>query len=72
MTGKESEKRQKLKRRELYALLLMAEQNVQILREDIDEVIDRIEGIRVRYGVGRDDSVSANVTLPVDGIWREV
>jgi hypothetical protein len=60
-----SKAKQALTTRELDALVLMAEQNVQILREDVDEMVDRVEKckrtIRAYEAVEREE-----------GSWRDV
>ncbi|KAF2035757.1 hypothetical protein EK21DRAFT_106602 [Setomelanomma holmii] len=57
--------RQMLTDREVDALMLMAQQNVQILREDVDEMVERVE--RCRGKVRAFEGVECE-----EGSWRDV
>jgi hypothetical protein len=55
----------RLEKREINALELMAEQNVQILREDVDDMIEKIESLKRK-------SVAVPVVQREKGSWRDV
>jgi hypothetical protein len=55
----------KLKNGEVDAMVLMAEQNVQILREDVDDMVERIEGLKRKF-------VAYPVVEREEGSWRDV
>jgi hypothetical protein len=54
-----------LKSAELNAMALMAEQNLQILREDVDDMVERIEGLKRKF-------VAFPVVEREEGSWRDV
>jgi hypothetical protein len=56
---------EKLKIAELNAMALMAEQNLQILREDVDDMVERIEGLKRKF-------VAFPVVEREEGSWRDV
>jgi hypothetical protein len=51
--------------RELDALVLMAEQNAEILQEDVGDMVEMVERCKRKYG-------TFPVVETVDGIWRDV
>jgi hypothetical protein len=66
--GKVAEEAGRLAKRELDAVLLMAAQNVQILREDADDMVERLEGVKRRHG-----SLRQSLVGEVEpGSWRDV
>jgi hypothetical protein len=54
-----------LKKGEINALMLMAEQNVQILREDMDDMVERIESCKRKF-------VAYPAVEREEGSWRDV
>jgi hypothetical protein len=63
--GSEGEDRENLTKREVDALVLMAEQNVKILREDVDDMVERVEKCKRRFVAY--PAVECGV-----GSWRDV
>jgi hypothetical protein len=56
---------ERLKNGELNAMALMAEQNVQILREDVDDMAERIEVLKRKF-------VAFPVVEREERSWRDV
>ncbi|KAH7076675.1 hypothetical protein BKA63DRAFT_602434 [Paraphoma chrysanthemicola] len=55
-----------LSKTELDALIVMAEQNVQVLREDVDDMVEQVE--KCKRGV----KAFEKVPTPEEGSWRDV
>jgi hypothetical protein len=56
---------QKLSGRELDTMVLMAEQNVGVLREDVEDMVEKVEGCKRNFGAGSKVEVE-------EGSWRDV
>ncbi|KAH7086863.1 hypothetical protein FB567DRAFT_53088 [Paraphoma chrysanthemicola] len=58
--------KQALRKTELDALIWMAEQNVQVLREDVDDMVEQVEKCK------RSVKAFEKVPTPEEGSWRDV
>ncbi|KAF1946280.1 hypothetical protein EJ02DRAFT_336767 [Clathrospora elynae] len=60
-----SEQQKPLKNKELNALVLMAQQNVRIIKEDVEEMLGKVVECQKRAAV-------VEQVKPVEGTWRDV